>query len=125
MCVCYLTFKRTSKVSELNRTSTPCIYLTPREGLDTVFLHDILKIAPVGKGLVLSCLQGKGGIDAGAGEGKWKEAGLGDVLELCFDAVGPQQVNSPLLAFVPSWGKWKLSSWHFTLDKPLYLTTPG
>lgn len=48
----------------------------PGEALKTLFLHDILKIASVGKGLVLSCSQGKGGIDVEAREGKWKEAVL-------------------------------------------------
>lgn len=52
------------------------VYLMPREALKTLFLHSILKIASVGKGLVLSCSQGKGGIDVEAREGKWKEAGL-------------------------------------------------
>ena len=48
----------------------------PREALKTLFLHGILKIASLGKGLVLSCSRGKGGIDVEAGDGQWKEAGL-------------------------------------------------
>lgn len=44
--------------------STARVYLMPGEGLDTLFLLCILKITSVGKGLVLSCSQGKGGVEA-------------------------------------------------------------
>lgn len=53
------------KKQEGARARPAWVYLMPREALGTLFLHGILKIASVGKGLVLSCSQGKGGVEGG------------------------------------------------------------
>lgn len=66
--------------------------------LVSLFLHGILKIASVGKGLPLSCLPGR----EHRGRGWWaerkrREAGRGD------GALGSWQVNPPLPGLAPSW----------------------
>lgn len=92
---------RVSKIRRFGGGSTARVCLVSREALGTLFLQSILKITSVGTGLLLSCLQGKGvSMQRWRGEvergrpGRWWR-------KLRFDAMGPWQVTSPLLALVP------------------------